>query len=296
MNNTIQFDEFLSRLKSRSTQVLQKFLPEKTGMLEQAMHYAVFNGGKRLRPILIYTIGQALDIDYHHLDGCASAVELVHAYSLVHDDLPAMDNSDLRRGKPTCHKAFDEATAILAGDSLQTLAFTILTEHTNDRLNADKRCTMLAILAHASGTHGMAGGQALDLAYTGTKPTLAQLKTMHSLKTGALIRACALLPASLKGVDETIQNKLNRYAHYLGIAFQIHDDILDIESPSTLLGKPQGTDANNAKTTYPDLMNMEKAKAVAHDYIDKAKEEVQFLHEKNQRLMQLADYIVQRNY
>lgn len=226
--------------------------------LHAAMRHAVLGGGKRMRALLVYASGTMLGADEAALHAPAAAVELIHAYSLVHDDLPAMDDDDLRRGKPTVHIAFDEATAILAGDALQTRAFEHLAA-------ADAAATLrvdwLATLAQASGAAGMCGGQALDIDATGTQQSLDDLQRMHALKTGALIRAAVRMGALAGGVDTATLERLDAFATALGLAFQVRDDILDIEASSAQLGKTAGKDLAQAKSTYPALLGMEGAKA-----------------------------------
>lgn len=234
--------------------------------LYSAMNYAVKNGGKRLRPILVYLTGELLNVPHTDLDACAVSVELIHAYSLIHDDLPAMDNSDLRRGKPTCHLAFDEATAILAGDCLQTLAFEILINQQNANLDAEKRLQMLAILADVSGYQGMGGGQAQDLHFTGQQMNTTELLEMYRLKTGALIQACVTLPLQLVTLTPQKQNALRQFGHWLGLAFQIQDDILDHEADSATLGKPQNLDERNDKHTIVNAVGIPDAKTMVREF------------------------------
>ena len=226
--------------------------------LHAAMRHAVLGGGKRMRALLVYASGTLLQADETTLHAPAIAVELIHAYSLVHDDLPAMDDDDLRRGKPTVHIAFDEATAILAGDALQTLAFERLA--TADA-TATLRVDWLATLAQASGAAGMCGGQALDVDATGSQQSLDDLQRMHALKTGALIRAAVRMGALAGGADAATLTRLDGFADALGLAFQVRDDILDIEASSTQLGKTAGKDVAQAKSTYPALLGMDGAKA-----------------------------------
>ncbi|MCR6626811.1 MAG: polyprenyl synthetase family protein [Pseudoxanthomonas sp.] len=226
--------------------------------LHAAMRHAVLGGGKRMRALLVYASGTLLQADETALHAPAIAVELIHAYSLVHDDLPAMDDDDLRRGKPTVHIAFDEATAILAGDALQTLAFERLA--TADA-TATLRVDWLATLAQASGAAGMCGGQALDIDATGSQQSLDDLQRMHALKTGALIRAAVRMGALAGGADAATLTRLDGFADALGLAFQVRDDILDIEASSAQLGKTAGKDVAQAKSTYPALLGMDGAKA-----------------------------------
>ena len=231
--------------------------------LHAAMRHAVLLGGKRMRPLLVYATGHAFGADDHALDAAAAAVELVHAYSLVHDDLPAMDDDALRRGQPTVHVAFGEATAILAGDALQALAFAVLADA---RVDDARRVAMLRELAHAAGAAGMCGGQALDLAATGTgggghpsgdgedgRASLQRLERLHALKTGALIRAAVRLGAIAAGADAASRARLDGFADALGLAFQIRDDLLDVEGDSATLGKTAGKDAAQDKATFPAL-------------------------------------------
>lgn len=284
--------------QQRIKQALDKYLPVATHTpqrLHAAMRYAVFNGGKRIRPLLVYATGEALDIPLEPLDAIACAIECVHAYSLIHDDLPAMDNDDLRRGLPTCHKAFDEATAILAGDALQTLAFDILTLADLASIAAEQRLTMIQTLAAASGSIGMAGGQALDLAATGQALTLAELETIHRLKTGALIQASVHIPALATAQLSTEHlTNLNYYAQCIGLAFQIQDDILDIETPTEILGKRQGADISLNKSTYPQLLGLGAAKIKADELLQQGLAALDFLDEKGALLKFIAHYIVSR--
>lgn len=245
----------------RSESVLEGLLPApdvEPVRLHAAMRHASLGGGKRLRPLLVYATGQALGADDVSLDAAAASVELIHAYSLVHDDLPAMDDDDLRRGRPTVHIAFDEASAILAGDALQTLAFEALAKAP---LPAELRIELVHVLARASGAAGMAGGQALDLAVTGLGQSVESLQRMHRLKTGALIRAAVELGARIAGADPTQRARLDEFADALGLAFQIRDDLLDVEGNAAELGKTPGKDAKQDKPTYPALLGLEGARA-----------------------------------
>lgn len=246
---------------ARSEDCLQHFLPDEhlePVRLHAAMRYACLGDGKRMRPLLVYATGDALGAPAERLDHAAAAVELIHAYSLVHDDLPAMDDDALRRGRPTVHIAFDEASAILAGDALQSLAFDVLAAAP---LDAETRVQLLATLAHASGAAGMCGGQALDLAVTGGEQSLPQLQRMHALKTGALIRAAVRMGALCAGADARRLQLLDQWASALGLAFQIRDDLLDVEGSAAELGKTPGKDAEQGKPTYPALLGLEGARA-----------------------------------
>lgn len=278
---------------ARIEQVLDRLLPAVAAQnrLHQAMRYAALGSGKRIRPFLLYRTGEMLGADENSLDTPACAVELIHAYSLVHDDLPAMDDDDLRRGRPTCHRAFDEATAILAGDALQTLAFEVLS--TASELPAELRLTMLTTLAQASGAQGMAGGQALDLAAVGQSIDLAALEQMHRLKTGALIAASVQLGALAAGADTRTQTQLAHYARAIGLAFQVRDDILDVTTDSHTLGKTQGKDAAQDKPTYVSLLGLDEAKALSIQLRDEALAALDGLPQ-SEHLHALAHYIVER--
>jgi farnesyl diphosphate synthase len=261
----------------------------------QAMRYAVLGNGKRLRPVLVFATGEALDVPKSALAGPACAVELIHAYSLVHDDLPAMDNDDLRRGRPTCHKAFDEATAMLAGDALQTLAFQILATDPDIIADARQRLRMVEVLAQASGYPGMAGGQAMDLAAVGRDINIAELENIHIHKTGALIRASVQLGAlSLPQVDEAVLNELDHFAKCIGLAFQIWDDVLDVEGATEVIGKTQGSDDARNKPTYPKLLGMAEAKRAALELYERAVAHLDILGERQQALRGIAEFVVKR--
>ncbi|MCW8827635.1 MAG: (2E,6E)-farnesyl diphosphate synthase, partial [Gammaproteobacteria bacterium] len=260
----MELKRLLSAYQMRIEAALQQWLPnddEAPARLHAAMRYASLDGGKRVRPVLVYATGAALGVPLEQLDGPACAIEFIHAYSLVHDDLPAMDNDELRRGKPTCHRAFDEPTAILAGDALQSLAFEILARDNQMVTDPTLRLAMAGELACASGSRGMAGGQAIDIAAEGTRLTLEQLQTMHRYKTGALIRASVRLGA-LSSPHATAEQRagLDRYAGAVGLAFQIRDDILDVEADTETLGKPQGSDQARGKPTYTSLLGLDGAK------------------------------------
>lgn len=264
--------------------------------LTEACLYSTGNGGKRLRPALFYACATSLDrqLDAADLDLVAAALECIHSYSLVHDDLPAMDDDELRRGKPTCHIAFDEATAILAGDGLQAFAFELITQ--TRTLAPATQVDLVRILAQAAGNHGMVGGQAIDLLSTNRQVDLPHLEQMHRLKTGALIRASVAMGAVSAGADKPARQQLDRYAGAIGLAFQVQDDILDIESDTATLGKTQGADVRHNKATYPALLGLPEAKAraaalvqEAHDSLAKIKSDCSLLHE-------LANFIVQRNH
>jgi len=253
--------ELFARWAARTEATLQRLLPPETeapGRLHAAMRHAALGGGKRMRPLLAYAAGTALGAAEELLDAPAAAVELVHAYSLVHDDLPAMDDDHMRRGRPTVHIAFDEATAILAGDALQTLAFEAVADAAAP---AELRAGWMQALARASGVRGMCGGQALDIDATGQQLPLEALQRMHSLKTGALIRAAVRMGALAADAGPDTLQRLDRFADALGLAFQVRDDLLDIEATSETLGKTAGKDVAQAKSTYPALLGVEGARA-----------------------------------
>ena len=263
--------------------------------LHQAMRYAVMNGGKRVRPFLVYATGAAVAAEAEALDVTACAVELIHAYSLIHDDLPAMDDDDLRRGKPTCHRAFNEATAILAGDALQALTFHLLAGNLPTTIPAEQRLDMLDLLAVASGSRGMAGGQAIDLASVGRQLTIAELENMHIHKTGALIRASVKMGAMCRpDIDARLFQKLDHYAKCIGLAFQIQDDILDEIADTATLGKTQGADKALNKPTYPSLLGLEEARKMAMDLYNDAIQSLTDFDHKADPLRWLAKYIVER--
>ncbi len=265
--------------------------------LYEAMRYSVMNGGKRVRPLLAYAACEALGAAPEQANGAACAVELIHAYSLVHDDLPAMDDDDLRRGQPTTHKAFDEACAILAGDGLQSLAFSALLDPTLTTLDAETRLRMVNGLAFAAGPAGMVGGQAIDLGSVGLKLDQAALEYMHRHKTGALIEASVQLGALASGqaTDDTLQ-ALSVYARAIGLAFQVQDDILDVESDTATLGKRQGADIARDKPTYPALMGLEQAKSYALELRDQALNALRPFDAAAEPLRELARYIVDRRH
>lgn len=264
--------------------------------LREANIYCVGNGGKRLRPALLYATAHCLNdkLDTADLDLLAAAIECIHSYSLVHDDLPAMDDDELRRGKPTCHIAFDEATAILAGDGLQAFAFELIT--LTRTLSAETQVQLVRELAQAAGNHGMVGGQAIDLASTSHTVDPSHLEQMHSLKTGALIRASVAMGAIAAGADMLTRQRLDRYASTIGLAFQVQDDILDIESDTATLGKTQGADQKHHKATYPALLGLPQAKAKAAELIRQSHDALAKIDSDCSLLHQLADFIVQRSH
>ena len=285
--------------QARIEQVLERALalPDPgTERLRDAMRYSVLGAGKRLRPTLVYLSGESLGAPLTALDAPAAAVELIHVYSLVHDDLPAMDDDDLRRGRPTCHRAFDEATAILVGDALQALAFAVLANEPMAAVSASARLEMIRLLARATGTGGMAGGQAVDLAAVGRTLTVAALEDMHRRKTGALIQCSVLLGALAAGVAAGPQ--LAALAHFgaeIGLAFQIQDDILDVAGDALLLGKSTGADAAHSKPTYPSTVGLTAARARAAALRDAAIGALAPLGARAAALAQLADFVVERS-
>ncbi|MDH3325996.1 MAG: (2E,6E)-farnesyl diphosphate synthase [Gammaproteobacteria bacterium] len=293
-----QFEQTLQTYQREINDALLRYLPAKTEIphrLHEAMHYVTFNGGKRVRPVLVYATGQALNAPLETLHAPAAAIEMIHAYSLVHDDLPAMDDDDLRRGKPTCHKAFDEATAILSGDALLTLAFEVMSHVDAHSPSPENQLEMIALLAKASGNIGMVGGQAIDLESVGITLNLEQLKQMHAKKTGALIRVSTLLGAHAAGASTDETQSLGEYADAIGLAFQIRDDILDIEGDTATIGKPQGADIALNKPTYPALLGLDGAKKAALDLHEKALESLSVFDNKADTLRQLSAYIVKRD-
>jgi geranylgeranyl pyrophosphate synthase len=263
--------------------------------LHEAIRYTVMGGGKRIRPTLVYSGGQAVGVDRQLLDRPACAIELIHAYSLIHDDLPAMDDDDLRRGKPSCHRAFDEATAILAGDALQSLAFQVLSNGIDDGVNDATRLRMINTLALASGSRGMAGGQAIDLAATGQQLNIAELEDMHIHKTGALIRASVVLGALCgTATEQTAIDKLDHYAKCIGLAFQIRDDILDVEGEAKTLGKNPGMDQAREKSTYPALIGMDAARQRATELHNEALDSLSGFSDSADPLRWISSYIIER--
>ena len=289
----------LKRWRARADDALARALPEDhraPAQLDQAMRYAVLGGGKRLRPVLVYATGTALGARVEALDACACAVEIIHAYSLVHDDLPSMDDDALRRGRPTCHVVYGEAMAILAGDALQALAFEVLAGDAHLRADAHNHVAMLRTLGQACGAHGMAGGQAFDLAAVGKTLSPDELERMHVYKTGALIRASVRLGALAAGCrDEATLAALERYGHAIGLAFQIRDDILDIEGDSATIGKTAGKDVADAKPTYPAILGMQGARARLTELTCDAVAAVSPLGTNFHALTQLAHFVAERD-
>lgn len=287
-------NDLIQRHAQRVTGALQHLLQTTAGpspLLQEAMAYSLLAGGKRLRPLLVYATGQALGAPLEACDRPAMAVELIHTYSLIHDDLPAMDDDDLRRGRPTCHKAFDEATAILAGDALQVLALEILADAAQPAALA-----LVQTLAAASGTRGMVAGQMLDLQGEGQPLTLAQLEQLHRHKTGALIRAAVRMGALVAGAEQPVLAALDTYADALGLAFQVQDDLLDVKGDAALLGKKTGADALLQKATYPALMGLDGAEQRAAELVAQACASLDGLPGDWQPLRELACWSIQRDH
>jgi farnesyl diphosphate synthase len=294
------FDDWMKTVQAGSENDLSGYLPAADVIptkLHEAMRYALLGGGKRVRPLLVYAAGALFGADAAILSRAAAAVEMIHAYSLVHDDMPCMDDDALRRGKPTVHVAYDEATALLVGDALQSQAFMVLSEANGDAnpVPPSRLMAMVRLLAHASGSAGMCGGQAIDLDSVGISLTLEQLEQMHQLKTGALLRASVVLGA-LAGKDLTEEelNALNVYARAIGLAFQVVDDVLDATADSATLGKTAGKDAADNKPTYVSILGLEPSRALAEKLRLDAHAALEPFGEKALRLRELADLIVQR--
>ena len=296
---TTELDNFAEHCKLRVETALDQLLPSEQTLpvhLHQAMRYSVLNGGKRIRPLLVYASGQALNADAQALDVAACAIECIHAYSLIHDDLPAMDNDDLRRGQPSCHKAFDEAEAILAGDGLQALAFQLLAHADMGATSAAVRLQMVELLARAAGSRGMVGGQSLDLGAVGKQLDIAELEDMHIHKTGALIRAAVLLGAlSSEQLDQSRRRALDHYGKCIGLAFQVQDDILDVTASTEQLGKQSGADTARDKPTYPALLGLAGARERARELHQDASDSLSDFGPEADPLRWLSAYIVARS-
>lgn len=293
----MSFHAWMQAIRERTTTALDRHLPPAAHApqrLHEAMRYACLNGGKRLRPILVHAAGEAVGATPEALDFCAAAVEMIHVYSLVHDDMPCMDNDTLRRGQPTCHIQYDEATALLVGDALQTQAFVTLTDAPLSPATVN---ALTRTLARATGAAGMAGGQAIDLAAVGKLLDAAQLEQMHIMKTGALIRASILMGA-LAG--ESLANEqrqlLDRFGKTLGLLFQVVDDILDCTASTDVLGKTAGKDAATDKPTYVSLMGLPEARAFANDLLNQAQQLIAPIGPRGARLQDIALEIVQRTH
>jgi geranylgeranyl pyrophosphate synthase len=298
--NPPELAEFAANCKLRVEAALERFLPTPATLpadLHGAMRYAVLDGGKRVRPLLVYASGQALGAETEALDVAASAVECIHAYSLVHDDLPAMDDDALRRGKPTCHRAYGQAQAILAGDALQAKAFYLLAHNPMGRVTASTRLQMVELLALAAGSRGMVGGQAIDLGAVGRQLDIAELEDMHIHKTGALIRASVLLGAMCaEHLDDSQRQALDHYGKYLGLAFQVQDDILDVTGNTEELGKQAGADDARDKPTYPALMGISGARERAGELHRAALESLTCFGPEADPLRWLSAYVVARQH
>jgi farnesyl diphosphate synthase len=296
MTTLKNYDLYQSRIDNFLINQLNQ-LTENDAKLLEAMRYGLLIGGKRMRPYLAYTTGEALGANLSDIDAIAASLECIHAYSLIHDDLPAMDDDDLRRGKPTCHKAFDEATAILAGDSLQTLAFDILANHVFSENIQSKHIILIRQLVDAAGYQGMCGGQALDLAATDTEITLEELEVIHSLKTGALLQASVLMAAEcVNDISTKQKSSLQDYAQLIGLAYQVQDDIIDITSTEEELGKPSGSDVAANKSTYPALLGLHGAQLKAENLFQQALQALATLPYNTQSLADFATFIVKRNH
>jgi farnesyl diphosphate synthase len=290
------FDDWMKTVQAHVEQALESFLPAagtEPARLHEAMRYSVLGGGKRVRPLLVYAAGGVFGADMRTLARAAAAVEMIHAYSLVHDDMPCMDDDALRRGKPTVHVAYDEATALLVGDALQAQAFMVLAE--DQMIPPARQVAMLRVLASAAGSAGMCGGQAIDLGSVGVSLTLAQLERMHQLKTGALLRASVVLGA-LAGRDVAVDERaaLDTYSNAIGLAFQVVDDVLDATADSATLGKTAGKDAAANKPTYVSILGLAESQLLAEKLRREAHEALAPFGEKALRLGDIADLIVQR--
>lgn len=293
---SLSFDDWMHSMLARFERAAELQLPAPSLVptrLHEAMRYAVLDGGKRVRPLLVYAAGEVSGADAAALDCAALAVEYVHAYSLIHDDLPCMDDDVLRRGKPTVHVAFDEATAMLAGDALQAEAFKALADAP---LPPAACAALMRELAHAAGTEGMCGGQAIDLAAVGQTMSAAELERMHRMKTGALLRASVRMGALAGRADEATLAAVDAYGRAIGLAFQIVDDVLDVEGSSDVLGKTAGKDALQAKPTYVSVLGLDEAKARAGRLRAEALDAIAGLGARAERLRQLADFIVLRSH
>jgi len=291
------FQAWARDVAGRMETTLSEILPSQQtapGRLHDAMRYSTLGGGKRVRAMLVFAAGELTEASGERLRIPAAAVEMIHAYSLIHDDLPCMDDDVLRRGKPTCHVEFDEATALLAGDALQSLAFQVLADHRlADR--PENQLKLMSLFGTACGSRGMAGGQAIDLEAVGKALTLPELEHMHILKTGALIRASVLMGAYCgRELSPPEFEHLDRYAKCVGLAFQVVDDILDEESDAQTLGKTVGKDRAANKPTYTSLLGLPEAKRLAHDLLSRSKEALSSLGPRAERLSQIADFIVRR--
>jgi len=288
----------ISAWQTRFEDILPGYLPEPQRtppLLLQAMHYSVVAGGKRIRPLFVYAAGRALDVNEDRLDGIAAAIELIHTYSLIHDDLPSMDDDDLRRGQPSCHRKFDEATAILAGDALQALAFEILAADPALCTRPQQQAAIILGLARACGANGMAGGQVLDLASLGQHISQAELEEVHAFKTGALIQICNVAPALFASASTDQINALSRFGQLTGLSFQVFDDVLDVTGSSDITGKPSQADAARSKPAFPTIIGLDKSLQRAGELRDQALKELDHLPGETDTLEWLAAYAVDRD-
>ena len=297
--NRLNFADRISEYRLRIDAALDRWLPNpeaKPSKLHEALRYSVLGGGKRVRPLLVYATGEALDLDPVQLDPIAVAVEMIHAYSLVHDDLPAMDDDKLRRGRATTHIAFDEATAILVGDALQSLSYYVLAaDPAYDSMPQTRGC-LIRCLAEAIGSTGMAGGQLMDLEAEGAELEPADLEDLYSRKTGRLIQASIMMPCYCRfDTTEPEFDRLDQFARMVGLAFQVKDDVLDVEGSTDVIGKPQGSDMKNGKATYPSIAGLEGAKAHAEDLYNDAMSQLEHVPNDTESLRWLSAYIVKRN-
>ena len=294
------FPEWVASKQQRIEDLLELCLPPASTAptkLHSAMRYSALDGGKRIRALLCYAAAELTDCESQIADAAACAVELIHANSLVHDDMPCMDNDDLRRGKPSCHKQFDDATALLVGDALQTMAFEVISDaklYSNSKLTAYQQMRLVNLLAKATGSTGMAGGQGIDLASVGKTLSQAELQTMHQMKTGALIQASILLGAISANGTQLLA--IRDFANAVGLAFQVVDDILDVEADSDTLGKTAGKDADSNKPTYVSILGLSAAKQHAKTLYQQAISALAPLGNKAQRLRELAGFITQRSF
>jgi geranylgeranyl pyrophosphate synthase len=294
------FGAQLEAWRQRMENALAARLPPTTAIparLHEAMRYSVLGGGKRIRPALLFATAKTLGLTENQVEAAACAIELIHVYSLVHDDLPAMDDDDLRRGRPTCHKAFDEATAVLVGDALQPLAFQLLARDAALPESPEVRLRLVDVLCEASGTFGMVGGQAIDLAQEGQHPTIEQVEDMHARKTGALIRASVLLAAEcVPSLDRSLYAALNDFATAIGLAFQIQDDLLDVLGDVTTLGKATGADRERDKPTHPTIIGIEASQERVNLLHGQAMLALEVFGERADPLRSLANWLLSRNY
>lgn len=301
MQSHSDFGQRLASWQQRIEQYLDRYLtnsPDDCGELNHAIRYSTLGAGKRLRPVLVYATAEAIELPLEQADSIAAAIEMVHAYSLIHDDLPAMDDDDLRRGRPTCHIKYGESTAILAGDALQAMAFEIIAEAPFAQRNPAVAIALVSALAKAAGSKGMAGGQQLDLdaEKPQTHTQLADLERVHRLKTGALIVACCIMPAIAAELDAQKTEQLRQFAAQIGLAFQVHDDVLDITADTATLGKPQGADQARGKATYPSLIGLNEAEMLAQRLRDEALAAINDFGPSANALRDLANHMIERGH